>query len=82
MAKEKSFKSDSDRILRIYDLCKAHFGDVRFVGVKYHEKIGWIAKAQFNGDYENLTADGENSTEALRNLKNRVKRIIKRYNTV
>lgn len=78
----KSTKTDTDRIMSIYKLCKSHFGDVRFVGIKYHSKIGWIAKAQFNGDFDNLTADGATSTEALRKLKNRVKKIIKRYNAV
>jgi len=75
-------KSDSDRIKEIYKLCKNHFGAVRFVGVKYHQKIGWMAKAQFDEGFENLTADGPTSTEALRKLRNRVKKIIKRYNGV
>ena len=76
-------KTDSDRIKEIYKLCKGHFGDVRFVGIKYHSKIGWVSKAQFNDEeVGNLTADGETSTEALRNLKARVKKIIKRYNGV
>ncbi len=75
-------KTNTQRIKRIYDLCEEHFGDIRFVGIKYHKKIGWIAKAQFDGDFDNLTADGETSVEALRNLKNRVKKIIKRYNRV
>jgi hypothetical protein len=79
---DKSKKTNTDRIMRIYDLCEEHFGDVRFVGVKYHKKIGWIAKAQFDEGFENLTADGETSTAALKNLKNRVKKIIKRYNKV
>ena len=78
----KTLKTDTDRIMSIYKLCKGHFGDVRFVGIKYHKKIGWIAKAQFEDDFENLTADGASSTEALRKLKNRVKKIIKRYNDV
>lgn len=78
----KNDKTNSDRIMRIYELCKMHFGEVRFVGIKYHHKIGWIAKVQFNGEYENLTADGDTSTDALRQLKNRVKKIIKRYETV
>jgi len=82
MAEVKTKKTNTQRIKRIYDLCEEHFGDVRFVGIKYHKKIGWIAKAQFDGDFENLTADGETSVEALRNLKNRVKKIIKRYNAV
>jgi hypothetical protein len=77
-----SQKTDADRIKEIYKLSKAHFGDVQFVGVKYHNKIGWIAKAQLGDSFENLTADGETSTEALKKLRNRVKKIIKRYNAV
>lgn len=80
MAEKK--KTNTDRIKRIYTLCEDHFGDVRFVGIKYQKKIGWVAKAQFEEGMENLTADGETSVEALRNLKNRVKKIIKRYNGV
>ncbi len=81
---EKKVKTNSDRILRIYEMCQEHFGNVRFVGVKFHGKIGWIAKVQLedNDDFGNLTADGDDATDALRNLKNRVKKIIKRYNTV
>ena len=78
----KTLKTDIDRIESIYKLCKGHFGDIRFVGIKFHSKIGWIAKAQFEDDFENLTTDGASSTEALRKLKNRVKKIIKRYNAV
>ena len=77
-----SQKTDNQRIKEIYKLCKGHFGDIRFVGIKYHKKIGWIAKAQFDDTFENLTSDGATSTEALRKLKNRVKKIIKRYNEV
>ena len=75
-------KLDADRIKEIYKLCKGHFGDVRFIGIKYHNKIGWMAKAQLGDDFENLTADGESSTDALRKLRARVKKIIKRYNRV
>ena len=77
-------KTNSQRILRIYELCEEHFGagSVRFVGIKFHKQIGWIAKAQFNDGFENLTSDGEDATAALRKLKNRVKKIIKRYNGV
>lgn len=82
MAEVKSKKTNSERIKQIYDMCQDHFGDIRFVGIKYHKKIGWIAKAQFEDGFENLTADGDNAVEALRNLKNRVKKIIKRYNEV
>ena len=76
-------KQDSDRIKEIYKLCKGHFGDVRFVGIKYHSQIGWVAKAQFNSEnVGNLTADGKTSSDALRNLRDRIKKIIKRYNKV
>ncbi len=75
-------KTDSDRIREIYKLAKGHFGDVKFVGIKYHNKIGWMAKAQLGEDFENLTADGKTSSDALRNLRGRVKKIIKRYNGV
>ncbi len=77
-----SEKTDAQRIEEVYSLCKGHFGDVQFVGMKYHNKIGWIAKAQLGEDFENLTSDGVTSTDALRKLKNRVKKIIKRYNGV
>ncbi len=79
-----SHKTNSDRILRIHQLCQDNFGDVRFVGVKYHTAIGWVAKVQFEDNiyFGNLTADGDDSTDALRKLKNRVKKIIKRYNAV
>lgn len=83
MAKEKT---NADRILRIVELCEELFGkgSVRFVGVKYMTQIGWVAKVQFEDNvyFGNLTADGDDDTEALRHLKNRVKKIIKRYNTV
>jgi hypothetical protein len=79
---EKIEKTDSDRIKEVYKLCKGHFGDVQFVGIKYHNKIGWMAKAQLGDDFENLTADGKTSSDALRNLRSRVKKIIKRYNGV
>ena len=79
MAKEK--KTDEERIEAIYKLAKDHFGDIRFVGIKYQSKIGWLAKIKFN-EFESLIDSGETSTDALRNLKKRVKKIIKRYNTV
>jgi endonuclease V-like protein UPF0215 family len=79
-------KTNADRIARILELCEENFGkgSVRFVGVKFMRQIGWVAKVQFEDDiyFGNLTADGEDDTDALRKLKNRVKKIIKRYNTV
>jgi len=75
-------KTIEERISQISELAKEHFGDCRFVGIKLHDKMGWIAKVQFNGDFENLVAEGKNAEDALKNLKNRVKKIIKRYNGV
>jgi len=75
-------KTDANRIKEVYKLCVEHFGDVHFVGVKYQTKIGWIAKVELGDEFENLTADGKTSTDALKKLKNRVKKIIKRYNEV
>ena len=74
-------KTNSDRILTIYEMAKEHFGEVRFVGLKYHDKIGWIAKIQFD-NYDSLIEEGDDATEALRALKKRVKKIINRYNMV
>lgn len=74
-------KTNSERITAIYDMAKEHFGEVRFVGLKYHDKIGWIAKIQFD-NYDSLIEEGEDATEALRALKRRVKKIINRYNMV
>ena len=67
------------RIDRIYKMAKEHFGEVRFVGIKLHKKIGWVAKAQFD-EFESLVAEGENAEDALRNLRRRLKKIIERYN--
>ncbi|MBD3793015.1 MAG: hypothetical protein IE889_02485 [Campylobacterales bacterium] len=62
-------------------MAKEHFGEVRFVGVKRHTKIGWVAKIQFD-EFESLVSEGENAEEALKNLKRRLKKIIDRYNIV
>jgi hypothetical protein len=67
------------RIDRIYKMAKEHFGEIRFVGIKRHKKIGWVAKAQFD-EFESLVAEGENAEDALRNLRRRLKKIIERYN--
>jgi len=74
-------KTNSERIMAIYNMAKEHFGEVRFVGLKYHDKIGWIAKIQFD-NYDSLIEEGEDATQALRALKRRVKKIINRYNMV
>jgi hypothetical protein len=79
MAKE--VKTLDQRIERIYKLAQEHYGEVRFVGIKKHTKIGWVAKIQFDA-FESLIAEGESATDALKNLRKRVKKIIDRYNMV
>lgn len=78
---QKEVKTIDQRIDRIYKMAKAHFGEVRFVGIKRHTKIGWVAKIQFD-EFESLMAEGEDATEALRALRKRLKKIVDRYNAV
>ncbi len=77
----KEVKTTEERIERIYKMAKEHYGEVRFVGIKFHTKIGWVAKIQFD-EFESLIAEGKNAAEALKNLRKRLKRIIARYNMV
>ena len=74
-------KTLSERIDRIYKIAKDHFGEVRFVGIKKHTKIGWVAKIQFD-EFESLVSEGKDAEDALRNLRKRLKKIIDRYNMV
>ncbi len=78
---KKEPKTIEQRIERIYKMAKEHFGEVRFVGVKLHTKIGWVAKIQFD-EFESLVSEGENAEAALKNLRKRLKKIIDRYNMV
>ncbi len=77
----KEIKSLDERIESIYALAEEHFGEVRFVGIKKHTKIGWIAKIQFD-EFESLISDGKTAEDALKNLRKRVKKIINRYHMV
>ncbi len=74
-------KTLDERIDRIYKMAKEHYGEVRFVGIKRHTKIGWVAKIQFD-EFDSLMAEGENAIDALKNLRKRLKKIIDRYNMV
>ncbi len=69
------------RIERIYQMAKEHFGEVRFVGIKRHKKIGWVAKIQFD-EFESLVSEGKDAEDALKKLRRRLKKIIDRYNMV
>jgi len=77
----ENVKSLSERIDRIYKIAEEHFGEVRFVGIKRHTKIGWVAKIQFD-EFESLVSEGKDAEDALRKLRKRLKKIIDRYNMV
>ncbi|KIM06888.1 MAG: hypothetical protein KU29_08060 [Sulfurovum sp. FS06-10] len=77
----ENIKTLDERIDAIYKMAKEHFGEVRFVGIKKHTKIGWIAKIQFD-EFESLVSEGKDAEDALKKLKKRVKKIIERYNMV
>ncbi len=77
----ENIKTLDERIDRIYRIAKDHFGEVRFVGIKRHTKIGWVAKIQFD-EFESLISEGKDAVDALRNLRKRLKKIIDRYNMV
>lgn len=77
----KEVKTIDQRIDRIYEMAKAHYGEVRFVGIKKHTKIGWVAKIQFD-EFDSLIAEGDDAISALKNLRKRLNKIIDRYNMV
>jgi len=77
----KEVKTLDERINRIYKMAKDHYGEVRFVGIKRHTKIGWVAKIQFD-EFDSLMAEGSDAIDALKNLRKRLKKIIDRYNMV
>ncbi len=77
----EKIKTLDQRIERIYQMAKEHFGEVRFVGIKKHKKIGWIAKVQFD-EFESLVSEGKDAEDALKKLRRRLKKIIDRYNMV
>jgi len=81
MIMSKDSKTIDERIERIYKLAKEHFGEVRFVGIKKHTKIGWVAKIQFD-EFESLIAEGVDAVDALKKLRKRLRKIIDRYNMV
>jgi len=71
----EAIKTLDERIDRIYKLAKEHFGEVRFVGIKRHTKIGWVAKIQFD-EFESLVSEGKDAEDALKKLRKRLKKII------
>jgi len=77
----KEIKTLDQRIDRIYKMAKGHFGEVRFVGIKRHTKVGWVAKIEFE-EFDSLIAEGIDAIDALRKLRKRLRKIIDRYNMV
>jgi len=77
----KEIKTLDQRIDRIYRMAKGHFGEVRFVGIKRHTKVGWVAKIEFE-EFDSLIAEGIDAIDALRKLRKRLRKIIERYNMV
>jgi len=77
----ENIKTLEDRIDGIYEIAKEHFGEVRFVGIKRHTRIGWVAKIQFD-EFESLVSEGKDAEDALKKLRKRLKKIIDRYNMV
>ncbi len=77
----EKIKTLEERIDRIYDMANKHYGEVRFVGIKRHHRIGWVAKIQFD-EFESLVSEGKDSEDALKKLRRRLKKIIDRYNFV
>lgn len=77
-----SEKTTSQRILEIYKLANEHFGDAKFVGLKYDEFDGWVAKIRFHKDSQvgSISARDEMPRVALKKLKKRMEKIIDRYN--
>ncbi len=75
-------KTTSQRILEIYELANQHFGDAKFVGIKYDEFDGWVAKIKFHKGSPNgsLSARDAEARVALEKLKNRMLKVIERYN--
>ena len=74
-------RTAQEKLLAGKKMAEEHFGSVRFVGIKRHAKIGWVAKIQFD-EFESLVAEGDDAIDALKTLRKRMQKIIDRYNMV
>lgn len=79
----KQEKSNSQRIYDIVRIAKEHFGhdEVKFVGVKYEDGIGWIAKLKMHS-FSSIVCIDETDTGAIKKLKSSIKSIKRRYETI
>lgn len=73
--------------MRIAELAEEHFwvGTIKFVGVKFEvESRTWIAKLKLNEiyNYDSFSESGDSVEKAVKALKNRIKKIIKRYTEI
>jgi hypothetical protein len=83
MEKEPKPKTNSQRIEDVFNLAGDHFGDVKFVGLKYDAKDGWLAKIRFKNDYmPSIMCSGDSADDAIKELKRKVKKAIARYNNI
>lgn len=75
-----SQKTNADRIIRIVDLAEKHYGkeEVVSVGVKFEVFSNtWIAELITEKHF--FSESGDTVEVAVKGLKNRIKRVIERY---
>jgi hypothetical protein len=77
-------KTNEDRMKRVSELAESHYGvgEVKFVGIKYEPFTGvFTAKLKLNS-FTSLYESSETAEGAIKKVKNRIKKIIRRYNAV
>jgi hypothetical protein len=79
----KKIKTNEDRLERIQQLAKDNIGPVRSVSLSLKgNSYRCILKMASDEYFECIAVTEATSTEACKGLKKRLKKIIKRYNTV
>jgi len=77
-------KTNEDRIIRVTELAESHYGtgEVKFVGIKYEPFTkNFTAKLKLNS-FSSIYESASTAESAIKKLKNRLKKIIRRYNEV
>jgi len=79
----KKIKTNETRLERIQEIASNQIGSVRSVSLKL-KGVLWTCtlKMQPGEHFEQIAVSDEDSSEAVKGLKNRLKKIIKRYNQV
>lgn len=77
-------KTNEQRIARILEIASGHFGEVKHVSLKFNSRGNWVASIKFNENtfVEDMMEIGDDATEVLKKLKNRIKKIKRRYGSV